>query len=213
MNFAGVIGIAAAAAQLTQPPNVAPSPAPVVTTQPSTRPSGRPPARPLPEPSEAAEQLVARILSGVDLFEQEAHRTILNQVRWPTEGGTTCAFEHPECARVAEEIAQREAPRLAQEMRRMLGRVFGAQFARTMTAAQIEEASRFFGGDAGRALIGSLMAIDERTFAGSDPSAVLLQRRGALAAEFARRTKHLPRAEVGGAPVVTVPVAPPPPRQ
>lgn len=198
----------------TPPPNMtvfvpSPPPPPRIITSPIT-PRAAP--APLPEPSPAARQLAMRILERITIFDEEARRTVLNQLRWSEGGGRSCDFDNAECRRIAEEMAEREAPRLLGEMRSSFAAALGAQFQRTMSPAQIEEATRFFASEAGGAFIGSFMAVDGRSFAGLDsPSAMIRARRGELVAEFARRTQHLPRAQAPRTPMIMVPAPPAPP--
>jgi hypothetical protein len=150
------------------------------------------------------------MLERVPVFEREARRMLLNQLSG-VRGGGTCDRIDPECRRIAEEIANREAPALVQEMRSGISRVLGAHFDRSMTAAQMAEAGRFFAGDAARALFSSLFSLDERTLAALGPSmSGRLQGRRDLAEEFDRRTRHLPRALIPVPPAP--PAAPPAPR-
>jgi hypothetical protein len=160
------------------------------------------PPPPLPTPSAAAHALALRLVERFPFFEQEARRAVISQLRW--SGSDTCDFGSAPCRRVAEEIAARETPRLVAEARDGASRVLGAQFDRSMSAAQIEEAQRFFSGDAGKALIGSFLAMNRQTFAAFEPAfSALSRRRDELAEEFIRRTRHLPRF------VRPVPSAPP----
>jgi hypothetical protein len=164
----------------------------------------------LPNPSAAARQLALAILERVDLFERQAVRTVVNRLQWSGTGA--CDFSSAECRRIAEEIAARETPGMVAELRDGVGRVLGAHFERTMNPGQIAEAGRFFAGEAGRALVGSFVSVDARTFAAMEPAlAALSRRRGDLAAEFARRTRHLPRAVVPSPPAAPPPPPPPPP--
>ncbi|HEY0149928.1 MAG TPA: hypothetical protein VGB70_13120, partial [Allosphingosinicella sp.] len=134
------------------------------------------------------------MLEGIPVFEREARRMVFNQLRDFGRGGT-CDLTTPECRRIADEIAAREAPAAVQEMRSGISRVLGAHFDRSMTPAQMAEAGRFFAGDAARALFSSLFSLDERTLAALGPSmSGRLQGRRDLAEEFDRRTRHLPRA-------------------
>lgn len=182
---------------VTPPPIVArPSPPPIVRIP--ARPPAPPAApQPLPNPSPEGRALARAMLDPVAMFETEARRQVLNQLRWPTNGTHSCDHANAECARVANEIADREAAAQAEQIRDVMSRIFGAQFDRTMTAAQIAEARRFLDSDSGRALIGSFVSIDEQTFAGIDsPARLFVSRRAELSAEFARRTEHLPRAPI-----------------
>lgn len=189
------------------PPRPSPPPLPYPTILP---PKPRPSPPPLPEPSPAARALAMQIVERVSVIaDKEGHRMILNQLR----NGPSCDFAELECRRVAEEIAAREAPRLVEQMRNGLARIVGAQLQRTMTDAQMAEASRFFASEAGNALIGAFMAVDERTFAGVESPGAMLRQRSDLAAEFARRTQHLPRPAHPTPPqqILRTPPPPPPP--
>lgn len=197
--------IAMAVSLAAQPPATAlptPPPPPIRVV-----PAPPVPPAPLPEPSAAARRLALNMLERIPVFEREAYRSVLNQLRGPL-GGNGCDYANPECRRIAEEIATREAPRLVQDMHDTVSRVFGAHFDRTMTEAQIAEATRFFAGDTGGALFASLFALNAQSLAGLEPGfRSLPQRREELAAEFARRTQHLPRAP---RPMIPAPPSPPP---
>jgi hypothetical protein len=150
-----------------------------------------------------------KLVERIALFDRQAQLSVQNQLRWSADG-STCLPSDPECRRIAEEIAVREAPRMAREARDGVSRVLGARFDLTMSAAQIDEARRFFSDDAGQAFIGSFLSLNERALAALEPAfASFSGRRGELAAEFAARTRHLPRAPQPVAP--PPPPAPPPP--
>jgi hypothetical protein len=190
-----------------EPP--APLPPPSIEMAPGL-PATPPP--PLPTPSPAARELALRLIERIGLIEHEARRSVERPLRW-SRTGATCDSRNEECRRIAEEIVAREAPRVAGEMRDALSRVLGARFDQTMSVGQITEAARFLGGDAGQALIGSFVSLNREAFAAFEPAlARPSPRNEALAAEFARRTQHLPQVQRQVAPVMTVPVpAPPPP--
>jgi hypothetical protein len=181
------------------PPRPSPPPPPYAIRMSPPLP---PPPPPLPTPSAAARALALRLVERIALFEREAQRAVIRQLRW--SGSDTCDFGSAACRQVAEEIAARETPRLVAEARDAASRVLGAQFDRSMSAAQIEEARRFFGEDAGQALIGSFLALDRQALVALEPAfSALSRRRDDLAEEFIRRTRHLPRF------VRPVPAAPP----
>ncbi len=197
-------------------------PPPRIIAMPPPPPSPPPPPRqPLPTPSAEARALALTMLDRVALFEVEARRQVLNQLRWPRNGTHICDLANAECAQIAGEIADRETPPYAMQMRDVVSRILGAQFDRTMTPAQIADANRYLTSDSGRALIGSFVSIDERTLAGLDPPNLrFATQRDDLTAEFVRRTEHLPRAPrtVISTPTVVVrpppaPPIPPPPRK
>lgn len=215
--FAAAIAFGTMAGSLGEQPEVVTPPPIVRVPTPPPPPPAAP--RPLPNPSAEARALARAMLDPVAMFETEARRQVLNQLRWPGNGARTCDHANAECARIANEIAAREGAAQAEQMRDAMSRIFGAQFDRTMTAAQIAEASRYLASDSGRALIGSFVSIDERTFAGIEsPDRLFVSRRAELAAEFARRTENLPRAPqttvttptVVRRPAPPVPPAPPP---
>ena len=152
-----------------------------------------PPPPPLPTPSAAARELALKMLERVTLIEGQARSMMVSQLRWQ---GSGCDFQNAECRRIAEEIAAREAPALAQTMREALSRVLGAKFDQNMSTDQIAEASRFFGSEAGRTFIGSFFLLGQQDFRALEPSlGSLMRRREDLAAEFSRRTQHLPRSQ------------------
>lgn len=193
--FAAAIAFGTIAASPGAQPEVVTPPPIIRVPMPPSAPPATP--RPLPNPSAEGRALARAMLDPVAMFETEARRQVLNQLRWPANGAQSCDHANAECARVANEIADREGAAQAEQIRDAMSRIFGAQFDRTMTSAQIAEASRYLASDSGRALIGSFVSIDERTFAGIDsPSRLFASRRAELAAEFARRTEHLPRAPV-----------------
>jgi hypothetical protein len=197
----------------TPPPNMtmgtpSPPPPPRMVTSPLP-PRVAPP--PLPEPGPAARGLAMRMLERITLFEREAQRSITNQLQ-SSRRGPGCDSANEECRRVAEEIAEREAASEARAMRDLMSRVLGAQFERTMNPAQIAEAERFLMSDAGQALIGSLLSINEQTLAAlGPPSSFFERRREDIAEEFERRTRHLPRQTFPTPPRVPPPYAPPVP--
>jgi hypothetical protein len=157
--------------------------------------------------------LALKILEQVPLFEQEAGRQVRNQLRWG-RGGEACDMTNAECRRIAEEIAARETPPMVQDVRNAISRVLGARFDSQMTPAQIAEATRFFGNEAGHALFESLFSMDARSFTSLEPALRgLSSRRVELGEEFARRTRHLPRAALPTPPAVpTTPIRLKPPR-
>lgn len=215
---------------LAQPPVRQMPPAPIVTLPVPARPKPPPPPNmspmmpghhsppppPLPEPSAAANALALRLIERIGLFEREVRESIRNQLLW-SGPEAACDQANEECRGIAEEIARREAASKARIMRNSVSRVLGAMFDRDMTPAQIAQADRFLGGDAGQALIGSLLSINEQSLAAlGPPSRFFGGPRADLAEEFARRTRHLPRALVPvppSAPAIypSVRPAPPPP--
>lgn len=195
------------------PPPPPPSPPPqMVVVPPSATPR---PRLPLPTPSAGAQTLAMKLLERIAMFEQGARRDVLNHLRW-VGGSNRCDPANAECRAIAEEIAGREAQGRAREMREAVSRILGAQFDRTMNAEQIAASIRFFESEAGQSLIGSIVSIDESVIMRYDPTfPAVTSRREELAAEYARRTAHLPRARMTRpppAPPSPPPVPPPPPK-
>ena len=197
--------LAAGGAQTLQPPLIPPAP---------------PRRAPQPEPSADAMRLAeALAIENLPLFPfptvEAIERNLVSRMLNPYQRGEPpCARSHPDCLRIASEIAAREAPGRRETLTSVVTRAYAIQFDANMTAEQMRAALRFVATPDGQALAQALRSTGEQqvlmrvveSVGGSFDS--LYQ--GPWTAEFRRRTDQLPRA--ARVPPPAPPPVPPRPR-